>query len=205
MGRVIYPHLALADARETVAPEVVPDRQPAFAEGAREHAHEPEEELRHIASDRHRTADADRPEPQEQSRNRQQHAPGHAVASPRGLPIQPEFPGVHRRRSRHSVISLVPEHKCTDPWSTQDGLSGWRKSLQRVPRFYRKNDIFGMVHRDRQRSLAVRLDVTLLSNSTCCIMSIVGMGDASGSLRVDHLHLGEWWVFRKGIDSGRRE
>ena len=29
VGRVIDPHLALADAREAVAPEVVPDRQPA--------------------------------------------------------------------------------------------------------------------------------------------------------------------------------
>ena len=80
MGRIEDPHLAFRQAGKTIAPQVVPDRQPARAQRLAQKPHQPDEKLGDIAADRHLAANADRPEPGQQGRQHGQN--GQNAAGP---------------------------------------------------------------------------------------------------------------------------
>ena len=67
MRGIIDPHLTLADAGEAVTPEAVPDGQASLMKRPGEFGHQTDRKVRDIAPDRHFAAEADRPEPDENS------------------------------------------------------------------------------------------------------------------------------------------
>ena len=124
VGRIVDPHLALADPRKPVAPEVVPDRQPTRLQGARTAPPSGPRKNGHVAADRHLPADADRPEPDEQACNHGSDRDGPAARLSRRLAA---IPG--SSRSGFSLLSFdaIPALIRTQ---ARRIASTWRKSLQ---------------------------------------------------------------------------
>ena len=82
MRRVVDPHLALGQAREAEAPEVVPEREPAGPDRRPEEAHQADRELGGIPADRHPAPQPDRPEPGQDSGDHRQGRPNSTHQKP---------------------------------------------------------------------------------------------------------------------------
>ena len=101
VDRIEDPHLALRQARKTVAPQVVPDREPTRAQRLAQETHQAHEKLGDIATDRHLAADADRPEP------RQREPPAEPALPPPPTQDRTGLPGDGSARSPLVLDTII--------------------------------------------------------------------------------------------------